>query len=74
MNRYLQTVPGSHIWPILYTQPADTTQSFTDVTAPIPIDCEIRPIPMHPGDVLFFIGSLVHSSYPNTDRFRRASD
>jgi hypothetical protein len=29
---------------------------------------------MNPGDVLFFNGSLIHGSYPNTtpDRFRRA--
>ena len=31
-------------------------------------------MPMNPGDVLFFNGSLVHGSYPNTtqDRFRRS--
>lgn len=74
MNGCLQIVPGSHTWPMLCTQPADTTQSFTDVTVPTPTNSEIRPIPMHPGDVLFFNGSLVHGSYPNTTthRFRRA--
>jgi phytanoyl-CoA hydroxylase len=73
-NGCLQIVPGSHTWPILCTQPADTTQSFTDVTVPIPAGCEIRPMRMQPGDVLFFNGSLVHGSYPNTttDRFRRS--
>jgi phytanoyl-CoA hydroxylase len=73
-NGCLQIVPGSHTWPMLCTQPADTTQSFTDVTVPIPEGCEVQPIRMQPGDVLFFNGSLVHGSYTNTttDRFRRS--
>jgi phytanoyl-CoA hydroxylase len=67
-------VPGSHTWPMLCTQPADTNVSISDVTVPIPPGQEIRAVPMAPGDVLFFNGSLVHGSYPNTteDRFRRA--
>ena len=53
---------------------ADTTVSFTDVTVPLPPGQEVRAVCMDPGDVLFFNGSLVHGSYPNTtpDRFRRA--
>lgn len=73
-NGCMQVVPGSHDWPILCTTQADTTQSFTDVTVPIPPEQKIQPIPMEPGDVLFFNGRLVHGSLPNTttDRFRRA--
>lgn len=73
-NGCMRVVPGSHTWSILCTTEADTTQSFTDVTVPIPEGQEIRPVLMKAGDVLFFNGSLVHGSYPNTsnDRFRRA--
>jgi ectoine hydroxylase-related dioxygenase (phytanoyl-CoA dioxygenase family) len=73
-NGCIQIVPGSHTWPILCTQQADTTLSFTDVTVPVPEGTDVRPVIMEPGDVLFFNGSLVHGSLPNTttDRFRRA--
>ena len=73
-NGCLQVVPGSHTWPILCTTQADTTRSFTSVTVPIPPDVETRPIIMDSGDVMFFNGSLVHGSFPNTtaDRFRRS--
>jgi len=67
-------VPGSHTWPVLCTEKADTTVSFTDVTVPLPAGQEVRPVIMAAGDVLFFNGSLIHGSFPNstTDRFRRA--
>ena len=72
-NGCMMVVPGSHRWPVLCTEKADTTVSFTDVTVPL---AGQRPVPvrMDPGDVLFFNGSLVHGSFPNTstDRFRRA--
>jgi phytanoyl-CoA hydroxylase len=69
----LEVVPGSHEWPVLCTIDADTTQSFTDVTVPLPDDAQLVPVPMEPGDVLFFNGSLVHGSKPNRSaRFRRA--
>lgn len=73
-NGCLRVVPGSHKWPVLCTTKADTEQSFTDVTVPVPEGQPIVPVIMDPGDVLFFHGSLVHGSYPNTtsDRFRRA--
>lgn len=39
----------------------------------LPDDAQLVPIPMEPGDVLFFNGSLVHGSKPNTStRVRRA--
>ncbi|MBV9867477.1 MAG: phytanoyl-CoA dioxygenase family protein [Abitibacteriaceae bacterium] len=73
-NGCMQVVPGSHRWPILCTQKADTKTSFTDVTVPIPEGQKVEPVFMQPGDTLFFHGSLVHGSFPNstTNRFRRA--
>jgi ectoine hydroxylase-related dioxygenase (phytanoyl-CoA dioxygenase family) len=73
-NGCMRVVPGSHRWPLLCTEKADVTASFTDVTVPVPESAEVVPVLMEPGDVLFFGGSLVHGSYPNTtpDRFRRS--
>jgi phytanoyl-CoA hydroxylase len=72
-NGCLEVVPGSHEWPVLCTIGADTSESFTDITVPLPDDTELVPVLMEPGDVLFFNGSLVHGSKPNgSDRFRRA--
>jgi phytanoyl-CoA hydroxylase len=73
-NGCLQVVPGSQNWPILCTVKADTSQSFTDVTVPIPDGYSPVSVIMEPGDVLFFNGSLVHGSFPNTttNRFRRS--
>ena len=73
-NGCLEVVPGSHRWPILCTEKADTKVSFTDVTVPLPDAAAAVPVEMEPGDVLFFHGALVHGSAPNvtTDRFRRA--
>ena len=73
-NGCMQIVPGSQRWSLLCTEQADTTLSFTDVTVPLPAGQTARPVPMAAGDVLFFNGSLIHGSFPNTtqDRFRRA--
>jgi ectoine hydroxylase-related dioxygenase (phytanoyl-CoA dioxygenase family) len=73
-NGCMQVVPGSHTWPLLCTVKADTTQSFTDVTVPIPEGTRVAPVIMNAGDVLFFNGQLIHGSFPNTssDRFRRS--
>ena len=73
-NGCLQVVPGTQNLPILCTVQADTTQSFTDVTVPIPDGMNAEPVLMKVGDVLFFNGQLVHGSFPNTsqDRFRRS--
>jgi ectoine hydroxylase-related dioxygenase (phytanoyl-CoA dioxygenase family) len=73
-NGCLQVVPGSQDLPVLCTQKADTTVSFTDVTVPIPEGTRVAPVRMDAGDVFFFNGSVIHGSYPNTsrDRFRRA--
>ncbi|BDI30351.1 protein involved in biosynthesis of mitomycin antibiotics/polyketide fumonisin [Capsulimonas corticalis] len=73
-NGCMQAVPGSHALPLLCPQRADTTLSFTDVTVPVPAQTPPAPILMAAGDVLFFNGSLIHGSFPNTtpDRFRRS--
>ncbi|HEY3283139.1 MAG TPA: phytanoyl-CoA dioxygenase family protein [Armatimonadota bacterium] len=73
-NGCMRVVPRSHKLPVLCTVKADTTQSFTDVTVPVPDSLEAVPVLMDAGDVLFFNGSVIHGSYPNTSetRFRRA--
>ncbi|TWD79216.1 phytanoyl-CoA dioxygenase PhyH [Kribbella amoyensis] len=73
-NGGLQVVPGSHRWPLLCTEKADTKVSYTDVTVPLPDPDAAVLVEMQPGDVLFFHGALVHGSAPNVtpDRFRRA--
>ena len=73
-NGCLQVVPGSQNWPLLCTVKADTTQSFTDVTVPIPAGTPVQPVVMAPGDCMFFNGQVVHGSGPNrsAERFRRA--
>ena len=70
-NGCLEVVPGSHGWPVLCTIGADTSESFTDVTVPLPEDTALVPVHMEPGDVLFFNGSLVHGSKPNRSRHAR---
>jgi phytanoyl-CoA hydroxylase len=73
-NGCMQMVPGSHAWPILCPVQADTSASFTDTTVPLPPGTPVEPIRMSAGDTLFFNGSIVHGSFPNTsrDRFRRS--
>ncbi|HMO56770.1 MAG TPA: phytanoyl-CoA dioxygenase family protein [Roseiflexaceae bacterium] len=73
-NGCLQVVPNSHNLPLLCTVKADLTQSFTDITVPLPEGMQPEPVIMQAGDVLFFNGQVIHGSFPNvtTDRFRRA--
>ena len=70
----LRVVPGSHTWPVLCTEQADFTESFTDVAVPLPPGTELRAVEIEAGDVMFFHGCLVHGSLRNrtTDRFRRS--
>jgi hypothetical protein len=73
-NGCLQAVPGSNGLPVLCTEKADTRVSFTDIQVPTPESLRVEPVPMQAGDVLFFNGSVIHGSFPNTSasRFRRA--
>ena len=74
VNGCLQVVPGSQNWDVLCTEPADTSISFTDIKVPLPPGAAPVSVIMQPGDVLFFNGSIVHGSFPNSsaDRFRRS--
>lgn len=73
-NGALMFAKGSHTWPLLCTERANTTESFTDVTVPLPDTVTPELAELQPGDMLFFNGQIVHGSKPNvtTDRFRRA--
>lgn len=73
-NGCMMMVPGSQKLPLLCAERADVTQSFTDVTVPVPEDMPIVPAIMKAGDVLFFHGQTIHGSFPNKSesRFRRA--
>jgi phytanoyl-CoA hydroxylase len=73
-NGALMVVPGSHRIQILCPEPADDELSFTNAQVPVPAGVQIEQTEMRAGDVLFFHGSLVHGSKPNTsrDRFRRS--
>jgi ectoine hydroxylase-related dioxygenase (phytanoyl-CoA dioxygenase family) len=73
-NGCLQIVPGTGDLPILCAVQADTTQSFTDISVPIPEGFAAEGVVMQPGDVFFFNGALIHGSFPNSsqDRFRRS--
>ncbi len=73
-NGCLRVVPGSHHLPIMCTEEADTNISFTDVEIPLSDGMEALSVIMDPGDVLFFNGTVIHGSLPNSsrDRFRCA--
>jgi len=73
-NGCMSVVPGSQNLPVLCTIKSDISQSFTDVTVPVPDSMQVVPLIMEPGDVLLFNGSVIHGSGPNTskDRFRRS--
>ncbi len=73
-NGGLAVVPGSHKTELVCPEPADLTESFTSVEVPVPDGLHKVQTRMRAGDVLFFHGSVVHGSRPNTsaDRFRRS--
>jgi len=73
-NGGLAVVPGSHQTELVCPEPADLAESFTDAEVPIPDGLRKVQTKMRAGDVLFFHGSVVHGSRPNssTDRFRRS--
>jgi hypothetical protein len=73
-NGTLMVVPGSHKLDILCPGKADLSVSFSTEFVQIPEGLQEVPVQLKAGDVLFFNGSLIHGSYPNSteDRFRRA--
>ncbi len=73
-NGGMKVVPGSHRLDIACPQQADASISFTSDYVPVPEGMAAVQCDMKAGDVLFFNGSLIHGSTPNTskDRFRRS--
>ncbi|WP_433430100.1 phytanoyl-CoA dioxygenase family protein [Nonomuraea sp. CA-141351] len=73
-NGGLEVVPGTHLMDLFCPEEADQDVSFTREYVPPPPGLARVPVDMNPGDVLFFNGSLVHGSEPNStaDRFRRS--
>lgn len=73
-NGGLALCPGTQDLDIACPEHADPSVSFTqDFVAP-PAGHEPRPLWLEPGDVLFFNGSVVHGSQPNStpDQWRRS--
>jgi phytanoyl-CoA hydroxylase len=73
-NGGMMVVPGSHREAIVCPEPADASASFTTDFVPVPEGMRAEHVRLEPGDVLFFNGSLIHGSTPNTSatRFRRS--
>jgi phytanoyl-CoA hydroxylase len=73
-NGALSVVPGSHTMEVVCPEEADAQESFTSGLVRPPAGMEAVQTVMTAGDVLFFHGSVVHGSLPNTstDRFRRS--
>jgi ectoine hydroxylase-related dioxygenase (phytanoyl-CoA dioxygenase family) len=73
-NGGLSVVPGSHRTELACPEPADLAESFTTGQVAVPAGMARVQTRMTAGDVLFFHGSLIHGSRPNTSatRFRRS--
>ncbi len=73
-NGGLVVVPGTNTLEIACPEKSDSSQFFTSDHVAIPEGYQETPLSLNAGDVLFFNGSLIHGSYPNSspDRFRRA--
>jgi phytanoyl-CoA hydroxylase len=73
-NGGMVCVPGTGDMEVACPEKADPTRFFTTEHVEPPVGKTPRLIPLSAGDVLFFNGSVIHGSYPNTstDRFRRS--
>jgi phytanoyl-CoA hydroxylase len=73
-NGGLVAVPGSHRYEVFCPERADPSVSFTTEFVAPPPGLSEAPVDLQPGDCMFFNGSVIHGSYPNTspDQFRRA--
>lgn len=73
-NGGMVVVPGTGDSQIACPQETDNTKFFTSHHVPVPEGLREVAVDLKAGDVLFFNGSLIHGSYPNTseDRFRRS--
>jgi ectoine hydroxylase-related dioxygenase (phytanoyl-CoA dioxygenase family) len=73
-NGGMVIVRGSGNMEIVCPEKADASRFFTTEHVAVPAGLREEPVNLRSGDVLFFNGSVIHGSYPNTsrDRFRRA--
>ena len=73
-NGGLRVVPGSHRMDVVCPEASDLSVSFTNHHVAVPEGAEAVQLELDPGDCLFFNGSVIHGSRPNTttDRFRRS--
>lgn len=73
-NGGMVVVPGTQNMEIACPQESDKTRFFTDHHVEPPAGLKPVSVNLNAGDVLFFNGSLIHGSFPNTskDRFRRS--
>ncbi|MEF3307682.1 phytanoyl-CoA dioxygenase family protein [Paenibacillus sp. GYB004] len=73
-NGGIQLVPKTNALGIECPHEADSAVSFSKEEVTVPEGLQAIPARLQAGDVLFFNGSLIHGSYPNTskDRFRRS--
>src|SRR5688500_13476798 len=65
-NGGLLVAPGTHRMDVQCPEPADESKSFVNHLVPPPPGVTPVPAELQPGDVLFFNGSLIHGSEPNT--------
>lgn len=73
-NGGLSVCPGTHTMRIACPERADLSISFSTELVRPPVGRDPVPAILDPGDVLFFNGSVVHGSTPNTSdtRWRRS--
>ena len=73
-NGGLLVVPGTQDLPVLCPHEADPQTSFTPDEVDLPEGLHPVPVRLGAGDALFFNGSIVYGSYPNSSRtrFRRS--
>jgi ectoine hydroxylase-related dioxygenase (phytanoyl-CoA dioxygenase family) len=73
-NGGLHVSPGTHKMEVVCPEEADPAVSFAKQLVKPPPGFSVVPAVMAPGDCLFFNGSLVHGSLPNTskDTWRRS--
>ena len=73
-NGGMVVVPGSSDLDLTCPKKADSARSFTSDFVEVPEGLREEAVTLKAGDVLFFNGSVIHGSYPNSsaDRFRRS--
>jgi phytanoyl-CoA hydroxylase len=73
-NGGMVVVPGTADMQVVCPDKADPEKFFTTEHVEPPAGMHPVPVTLKAGDVLFFNGSLIHGSYPNTSktRFRRS--